>query len=160
MTIRYTKAIRKQMCIMELVNGMLVGLKNPETYDDCEKKTIKEIAEETQKIRNNLTNDGHFTLGVKQKKSFQETISKIQGVLSSELGEFSGLDFLNALLALVEDVREASKRFTNRVLAYHWSRLNEVLFIFYLQDDTELIKTDDMDKGIRIAQRITAAMEA
>lgn len=144
-----------------MVSGLMVSFKRPiEEFETEDRLAIQAIINCNQKIRKTLANGETFNLGKSQAKQFQATIEQIKGVLDSELDEFSGLDFLNTLLVLVENIREASKKFTNRALAFYWDRMNEILFQFYLRDDPELNHIQDMDKGLMIANKITAVMEA
>jgi hypothetical protein len=157
--IRYTKSIRNQLCVMELITISVENMITPP--EDVEKKELlRLVAERVQKIRDELSNYGRLTLSAPQKRAYQATIERVRRVLDTELAEIASLDFLNCLLMLVEDVRDVSKKMVNRTLAYHWAKLNDLMSQWYLLDDPDLENNSDIERGILIAKKMKEAMEA
>lgn len=159
-TIRCSKSVRAQLITMEMVNSAIVSFKTPINEMAEESQTvIKSIKKRLNSIKNHLSNNGKYGLSKSQAKSFKGSIEQIKQILDSSLDEFSGLDYLNAILALVEDIAGVSKRFVNKALAYDWERLNSLLAELYSHDDPEIEQDADIEKGLKMARQIRGVME-
>lgn len=116
------------------------------------------IAERIRSIKYHLTSRTmDLTMSKKDADKYQQKMMRVKAVLNELMAEHAGLDYLNCLLALSEDVVEASVKFKNRSLAYDWDKITRLLVELYEQDDPEFM-SKKIDAGLFMAKRVKAVI--
>lgn len=110
MTIRYTKSFGAQLITAEMITAGLVSFTTPFREMDSDSQIIiKKIAERIRSIKYHLTaGTMDLTMHKKDADKYQQKMMRVKAVLNELMAEHAGLDYLNCLLALSEDVVEAS----------------------------------------------------
>lgn len=151
--------ITQQMAVADLVSAALTSFSTPlETMPADTQALIERLSQRIRSIKYQLNGcNDVLTLPKKDAEKYHHLLSCIKLLLDTMLPTKSGIEYMNMLLALVDDMACETRRMKNAVLRYDWDRVNSFLFDMYLEDDPEL-QHPDIAVGQSLYNAISAVM--
>ncbi len=129
---KLTKAIRRQIYTTDLIYSTSIVFELGKDVQPKTKNVLKRINARLENINQILYGGSREklvdALDTKSQRNYFKTIEKIKQVLIvSWEGDKVEADFFNAILYIVENVRQSAKKSNNKQLLHEWSMLNQSL---------------------------------
>lgn len=132
-TVKMTRAVRRQVYTLDLVfaTSLTMGADDGKLPKKT-KDVLSRIIARTDNLKRILHGGPKFQLSPRDRKKYLRNIEVMKRMISAYIdNDRLENDFFNAVLMLVEDCREASKRSQNKQLQHEWKMLNQSLFTLY-----------------------------
>lgn len=131
-----SKATRRQIYVSDLVFATSLVYEKSEKPELKTRQVLTRINARLENINSLLykgaRGDLLQKLSPKDQKSYLKKIKKMQTLLEMIwAGDRVEADFFNALLYLVEQVRDSTKKSKNKKLQHEWKMLNQSINTFY-----------------------------
>jgi len=128
-----TKAIRRQLYTVDLVHGIIAATQCADvTLPKKTKAVIARILSRVRKIKKVVWGGDTYNLSPRDEKKHGRVVKAMQKLLHDAImGDWFETDLITAVLFLVEEARESSKRSSNFELKMDWLMLNQSLYTLY-----------------------------
>lgn len=147
----FSQNIKNQIIGTDLVFGLYCTLKDSPNLSKNSKRCIKRIENRIKNIKRIICNGKTLVLTSKDHKKYSQIIKNIQSLIQSVDLD---LDYFNAVLMIVEDIRVSAKKSKNKTLYKEWLLLSQSLNTLYSHLDPELSKIEFMKLGENLGKRI------
>jgi hypothetical protein len=147
----FSTSVKNQIIGTDLVFGLFYPMKGDMSYSKNSRKCIKRIENRLNNIKKTLYEGDLLVLNPRDHKKYNTIIDKVQNII---IGMDLDLDYFNAVLMVVEDIRESAKNSNNKALYNDWTLLSQSLNTLYKHLDPNLTKDKFMKLGKNLANRI------
>ncbi len=154
----FSKSKRNLILTADLVTALTGCLKSETAMPMKTRQCIERINKRISNIREIVYGGPNMVLSPGDFRKYERIICSIKKIIDNMADDVVELDFINAILALVEDARISSRKSKNKTLQREMGYLNQSLATLYGHVDPELSEHTWMVLGENLAGRFRKIM--
>jgi|SaaInlV_100m_DNA_6_1039743.scaffolds.fasta_scaffold09055_4 hypothetical protein len=154
----FSKSNRNLILTIDLVIALASCMTTDKTMPIKTRRCLDRIRTRIKNIQDIIYGGKTLVLSPANYRQYGRIISSVKKLINNIAGNTIGLDFINAVLALVEDARIGCQRSKNLTLQREWGHLNQSLATLYGHVDPDLDQYNLMQLGDNLAGRFKKIM--